>query len=101
MPQYRIVFTIVPPSTTGQAPVMSLPASLANSSTGPASSSRLPKRPNAVRSANFWRVSSVKFVSVSSVKKGPGAMQLTVMPNWPRSMAHARARPKRALLVAE
>jgi hypothetical protein len=43
----------------------------------------------------------VKFLNVSSVKKGPGAMQLTVMPNGPRSSALARVRPNRALLVAE
>ena len=36
-----------------------------------------------------------------SVRNGPGAMQLTVMPKGPRSLALARARPRSALLVAE
>src|SRR5438132_1452421 len=35
-----------------------------------------------------------------SVRNGPGAMQLTVMPCGPRSRALARANPIRALLVA-
>ena len=36
-----------------------------------------------------------------SVRNGPGAMQLTVMPNGPSSSASARARPMRAAFVAE
>src|SRR3989440_12456123 len=36
-----------------------------------------------------------------SVRNGPGATQLTVMPNSPRSRAVARANPSNADLVAE
>ncbi len=45
--------------------------------------------------------SSVRRLAGRSVRNGPGARQLTVMPKPPRSFALARARPVMALLVAE
>ena len=60
-----------------------------------------PQRPRAVRRANLVRCSFERRLTGRSVKNGPGAMQLTVTPNGPSSLAVARARPRSAVLVAE
>src|SRR5262249_19285500 len=94
-------FEINPPSTTSVSPVMYEPASLANKSAGPINSFGSPQRSRIVVFANSaFSVAVSRFIG-RSVKHGPGAKQLTVMPKGPRSIAHPLAKPMSADFVAE
>src|SRR5207253_1025610 len=94
-------FVKKPPSTTRVCPVMYEPASLDNSRAGPINSFGSPQRSSTVIFANSAFSAGERSFIGRSVKNGPGAMQLTVIPNGPRSMAQPLAKPTSAVLVAE
>ena len=82
-------------------PEMWLPAVSISEKSGSGQLARCGQRRSPARTANCSFSSSERRFMGRSVKNGPGAMQFTVTPNGPRSIALARASPMRPVLVAQ
>src|SRR5262249_6949069 len=91
-----------PPETWITSPVMYSASSLARKAATPATSSGFPRRGigsvGATRSTSVWKCGSEVSPGVAIT---PGAMQLTVTPNFPSSSASDRDRPITPALDAE